>query len=84
MTSSTHSEAHTRLQLTDRVRQGLSQGWREEDLGVCEQRAGRIVQIMRVLVHQFDVLETMQPQGFQDFSKYSLQFAREVSISHTK
>lgn len=51
------------------VLQGLAQGFKEEDLGLCEQRAGRIVQIMRVLVQQFDVLETMQPQGFQDFSE---------------
>lgn len=57
--------------------QGLSQGWKEEDLGLCEQRAGRIVQIMRVLVQQFDVLETMQPQGFQDFSKFSIGLTKK-------
>jgi len=48
----------------------LRDGWGEKDMGLCEERAGRISQILRVLVHQFDVLETMRPQGFHDFRDF--------------
>ena len=48
----------------------LSEGWGPMDMGMCVERANRMAVVMRVLVHQMDVLETMQPQQFQDFRDF--------------
>mmetsp|Transcript_46469 Transcript_46469/g.109992 ORF Transcript_46469/g.109992 Transcript_46469/m.109992 type:complete len:639 (+) Transcript_46469:3-1919(+) len=42
----------------------------EADLYVCANRTERCCHILKVLVHQFDVLETMSPQGFGDFRDF--------------
>jgi len=42
----------------------------ENDLAICSQRTERVIQILKVLVNQFDVLETMSPQGFGDFRDF--------------
>lgn len=48
----------------------LDIGWEADDMGLCVERTGRIASVMRVLVHQMDILETMQPQSFQDFRDF--------------
>jgi len=42
----------------------------ECDLFVCANRSERCCRILRVLVQQFDVLETMTPQAFSDFRDF--------------
>jgi len=42
----------------------------DADVSVCALRTGRICEILRVLVQQFAVLETMSAQGFNDFRDF--------------
>lgn len=42
----------------------------EQNVGIAEVRLGRIVEIMKLLVQQIGVLETMTPLDFLDFRNY--------------
>jgi tryptophan 2,3-dioxygenase len=42
----------------------------EQNVGIAEGRLGRIVEIMKLLVQQIGVLETMTPLDFLDFRNY--------------
>mmetsp|Transcript_5712 Transcript_5712/g.20083 ORF Transcript_5712/g.20083 Transcript_5712/m.20083 type:complete len:617 (-) Transcript_5712:154-2004(-) len=43
---------------------------KEMDVSLCLSRSSRVVEILKVLVSQFDVLETMHPQAFSDFRDF--------------
>jgi hypothetical protein len=47
----------------------------DTELGVCGQRTARMTEILKVLVHQFDVLETMTPQVRTDACSRMLTYA---------
>uniref|UniRef100_A0A6U5CG48 Tryptophan 2,3-dioxygenase n=1 Tax=Hemiselmis andersenii TaxID=464988 RepID=A0A6U5CG48_HEMAN len=49
---------------------GVDQGFEQDDINVCVGRAARCVRIMKVLVQQMDVLETMDPLSFLDFRDF--------------
>jgi hypothetical protein len=40
---------------------------RSNNIAKCGARLGRVVKIMKTLVQQFDILETMEAQSFLDF-----------------
>eukprot|EP00284_Hemiselmis_tepida_P018663 CAMPEP_0174937190 /NCGR_PEP_ID=MMETSP1355-20121228/59831_1 /TAXON_ID=464990 /ORGANISM="Hemiselmis tepida, Strain CCMP443" /LENGTH=635 /DNA_ID=CAMNT_0016184027 /DNA_START=40 /DNA_END=1943 /DNA_ORIENTATION=- len=49
---------------------GVDESFGPDDIGVCCGRASRCVRIMKVLVQQMDVLETMDPLSFLDFRDF--------------
>ena len=42
----------------------------DREMGVITNRLERVVEIFKVLVHQFDVLETMYPTAFLEFRSF--------------